>query len=43
VREHSAMVQEETLARELVLGAVNGDTNATLDDAPVRVTVERLT
>jgi len=26
-----------------VLGAVNGDTNATLDDAPVRVTVERLT
>jgi isoleucyl-tRNA synthetase len=42
VREHSAMVQSETLARELMLGGVNGDTNATLDDIPVRVTVERL-
>jgi isoleucyl-tRNA synthetase len=42
VREHAAMVQAETLARELVLGAVNGDSNAMLDDAPVRVTVERL-
>jgi hypothetical protein len=36
------MVRNETLARELVVEGVSGETNATLDDVAVRVAVERL-
>jgi isoleucyl-tRNA synthetase len=42
VREHAEMVRNETLARELVVEGVSGETNATLDDVAVRVAVERL-
>lgn len=45
VSAHAAMVQSETLARELIVTAVgdNGNTsNTTLDDVPLFVGVERL-
>jgi isoleucyl-tRNA synthetase len=45
VQAHAAMVQSETLARELIVTAVgdNGNTaNTTLDDMPLFVGVERL-
>jgi isoleucyl-tRNA synthetase len=44
VRAHESMLKSETLARDVHIGSVDGDmtTNATLDDIPLYVGVERL-
>jgi isoleucyl-tRNA synthetase len=44
VREHEAMVKSETLSREVTLTTVGNGVaaNATLDDIPLHVGVERL-